>query len=177
MKTVKFKKNWMYRLERYLFSNTLEAKDTCTFRWRLLQIIFSLPLYFTTWVVLRKLSEDYENTAPSAIISKIVSFLFVAGLIFSYLEDSSFTLSPEMERLLLVIIVLFSTLIAALAIGIPAGIIILFSMGVTKIVRSIPKHKVSNALPINTHDNIIKTLYKGAKEKWCSKIEWVDKNK
>ena len=179
METVSLKKGWIYKIERFFFSHTHEAQDTCTLRWRLIKIILSIPIFFMTWVYLRltKFTGNFEDAGKHAIGIKTFSLFLISILTFAFLtnEDGNLIYSLEIAVWMSIGAFLFSSLITAIM----AGVVIVIILPLAYLIKIIVdyREKVSNKKETNKDkkDRIIKTLYKSAKEKYCVKIEWMSK--
>src|SRR6056297_3049333 len=178
METVRFKRNWIWKVERFFFPHVPEAKDTCTLRWRLMKILFSLPITFMTWVYIRLLGSsdsDIEDKGKQATLLKIVTLFFMSLILYGMLNgEEPIEVSTMTEIYLWVGVYFFSTLL----IGIPAVLIIFIVGGIGYLISEIPKPRIKTNRNIDRDkEPIFKTLYQSLKEKFCNRIEWIDHDK
>lgn len=178
METVKFKRNWIWKIERFFYSHVEEAEDTCTLRWRLIKIILSIPFSFMTWVYVRLMSKDtayVENTGKTGLVLKMITLFFafvILGVVVTESGGEEVAINNQILLLLCIGMFLFSTLL----ISIPAVTIIYLVAGIGELISLIPKPKAKRSRDIEKIDSIFSTLYKSLKEKYCNRIEWINKN-
>jgi len=177
MKTTKLKKNWIYKIERFFYSYKNEATDTCTFRKRLLTIIVMSPFLLGTMLWSKWLDVDDDRSISTSIWIKLATFIILLAIIGGILNDEGFEISHGTYHILIFWgLFFFSTTIAAMFVGLFAGIAIGIAKTVNFINKMFAKRNNSKKHKRNSIKQLpwFKVMYKSIKEKVCFKIEWIN---
>ncbi len=104
----------------------------------------------------------------------MLSLLLATAIAFGIMhpdEGNEFIYSQETVTTVFILVFLFSFI----ALAIPVFLFVSLVFGIQELISRIPKPRRKYEDSSNDgRDNIVKTLYHSAKDKLCSKIEWID---